>query len=55
LTTTATFTVKGGKIVATSSFPLILTDYKIDIPSVVAGKLAKQAAVTITADLKLLK
>lgn len=55
LSTTATFTVKGGKIVATSSFPLILTDYKIDIPSVVAGKLAKQAAVTITAELKPLK
>lgn len=55
LTTTATFTVKGGKIVATSSFPLILTDYKIDIPSVVAGKLAKQAAINITADLKVLK
>ncbi len=55
LTTTATFTVKSGKIVATSTFPVILTDYKIDIPSVVAGKLAKQAAVTITADLKPLK
>jgi polyisoprenoid-binding protein YceI len=55
LTTTATFTVKGGKIVATANFPLILTDYKIEIPSLVANKLAKQAAVTITANLALLK
>ncbi|MBK8554624.1 MAG: YceI family protein [Lewinellaceae bacterium] len=53
--TTATITVKGGKISASTNFNVGLADYGIDIPSLVADKLAKEARLTIDANLEPMK
>ncbi|MBU6340273.1 MAG: YceI family protein [Bacteroidetes bacterium] len=55
LKTPATITVKDGKISAKTSFLLPFADYKIDIPSVVADKVAKQASIEVVSNLELLK
>ena len=48
VTTTGTITVKGGSITAAKSeFKIMLADYKIDIPSVVKDKIAKEAKITV--------
>ncbi|NCX96258.1 MAG: YceI family protein [Chitinophagia bacterium] len=40
-------TVKGSEITAKAKFPVKLADYKIDIPGVVADKIAKEANIMI--------
>jgi polyisoprenoid-binding protein YceI len=51
VTAPVTFTVKGGQISAASKFSLPLADYNVDIPSLVADKIAKQATIQVTAAL----
>lgn len=43
----ATFTIKGGKIAVASTFVTVLADYNIDVPSLVADKVAKEAKIKI--------
>jgi polyisoprenoid-binding protein YceI len=53
--TTATFKVKGGKVSASANFNAALSDYGIDVPSVVADKLAKEAKISFAGDLEKMK
>jgi polyisoprenoid-binding protein YceI len=54
--TKGVFTVKGGKITAAkASFKAPLADFKIDIPSVVKDKIAKEAKIDIAATMQSLK
>lgn len=55
VSSTATFKVSNGKIEANSKFSVILSDYSISIPSLVADKVAKTANLEINAVYKLLK
>lgn len=55
MSTPATFTVKGGKVTATAKFTLAMADYNVDVPSLVADKVNKTAAIQITANLSALK
>ena len=48
-------TVSGGKIKLNAGFSLLLSDYKIAIPSLVSDKIAKEAKVLIDAPLELKK
>lgn len=43
----ANITVSGGKISATSTFKVMMADYKISIPGVVADKISKEAKVEV--------
>jgi len=47
-------TVEKGKILSSSSFEVLLKDYKIDIPTVVFMKVADSAKVTVSATLEVL-
>lgn len=49
-TTKAKFTVKSGKITATSTLKVLVEDYNISIPSVVKDKIAKEVDITIEAN-----
>ena len=40
--------IKNGNISATASFKILLTDYKIKIPSIVTDKIAKDITVTVS-------
>jgi len=53
--TTALFTVKGGSISAKSDFKVLLTDYNIEIPSLVKDKLAREATISIDVNYEILK
>lgn len=44
-----TISIKGGKIHAKSKFSIVLEDYKIDRPKVVADKIAEKATISIDA------
>lgn len=55
VTSDARIIVKGGKITASSTFEVAIADYRIEIPSVVADKIAKTAKITVTAGLAELK
>jgi hypothetical protein len=46
--TTAIITVKNGVIAASSNFSIVLADYKISIPSIVADKINKSIAISVT-------
>ena len=46
-----TITVKGNTLVAKAKFNVVLKEYKIDVPSLVADKLAKTAIVTLESNL----
>ncbi len=39
--------VKGGKVQATATFPVILSDYGVNVPQLVADKVAKIAKISI--------
>ena len=54
VSTEAIFTVLNGKINATSKMKIIVSDYGIDIPSVVREKIAKEIEVTVKANYELL-
>ena len=45
--------VKGGKISASSTFMVLLSDYNIAIPSVVKDKIAKDIKITVNCDYEL--
>lgn len=45
--TTATITVKNQVITATSAFTIVLSDYKIKVPALVAGNISKEILVSI--------
>lgn len=53
--TDGTLSVKAGKIELKSNIELVLTDYKIDIPGLVADKLSKTAKISIYCLLEPLK
>ncbi len=50
--TPVTITVQGGAVKAEANFYVVLKDYQVDIPSVVADKVAKQATISVSVDLK---
>lgn len=41
--------VKGGKIVSSSTFMILLADYKIEIPSLVKDKISKEVKIVVNA------
>ena len=45
----ATFTVKGGKVSAASTFKILLADYKVEIPSLVKDKISKDVRIVVDA------
>ena len=47
IATTGTIQIEKGKIVATSTFEVNVDDYKIEIPSLVADKIAKTLAIKV--------
>lgn len=49
------FEVSSGTIEGTTKFTIQLSDYKIDIPGAVAGKLSETIEITVDIDLKPLK
>ncbi len=53
--TKATFTVKEGKISATSSFKVLLADYGISIPAVVKDNISKEMNIEIRNAFEILK
>ncbi|MCC6726933.1 MAG: YceI family protein [Saprospiraceae bacterium] len=55
LTAPATVTVKGGKVSTKADFSLTLADYGVEIPSLVADKVAKVAKVTFNGALEAMK
>jgi hypothetical protein len=46
-TASGTLIIKNGSISATASFKVLLTDYKIKIPTIVTDKIAKEIEVTV--------
>lgn len=50
-----TFIVKNGKINAKANFALPLADYNVEIPSLVADKVAKQANIEVSTNLDPMK
>lgn len=52
VTTPVTITVKGTAVGAATKFGVTLKDYGIEIPSLVADKVGKQANIAVTVDLK---
>jgi YceI-like domain len=51
LTAPAKVTVKGGKISTEANLTLVLADYGISVPGLVADKVGKEAKITIKGDL----
>lgn len=48
ITAPAKLTVHGGKITGVSTFKIVLSDYKINIPGVVAEKFSKETEIVVT-------
>jgi len=48
ITAEGTIIIKNGNISATASFKILLTDYKIKIPTIVTDKIAKDITVTVS-------
>ncbi len=53
--TTGKLAVQNGKINATAEFNVLLADYRISIPGLVADKVSKMAKISVTCQLELLK
>jgi polyisoprenoid-binding protein YceI len=53
--TTGTLKVDGGKIDANSTFNVLISDYKITIPSIVKDKVSKTIKIVVDCDLEPLK
>ena len=49
VTAPATFAIKGGKISAKASFKILLADFNVTIPSLVADKVSKTASINVDA------
>jgi hypothetical protein len=52
---TGTITVNGGKVQAVSEFEILLSDFKIEIPSLVKDKLSNKAKIKVDCLMELLK
>ena len=50
-TAKGTFTVKGGKVTGASKFKVLLSDYNISIPAVVAKNINKEATISVDVSL----
>ncbi len=55
VSTTADFTIGGGKIKANANFSVALADYNIKIPGAVSDKISKSAKISVVADFQELK
>lgn len=55
VTAATVFTVKGGKVTATTDFTVALADFDIAIPSLVADKVAKNVKITFGGALEAMK
>jgi hypothetical protein len=53
--TDAKIVIQSGKIKATADFNVLLSDYKISIPGLVADKVSKTAKISVSCSLELLK
>ena len=53
--TTATLSIKSGKILAVGNFNVELSDFKIEVPTLVADKVAKTAVISVNCTLEPLK
>jgi polyisoprenoid-binding protein YceI len=53
--TTGTFKINGGKIDATSTFNVLISDYNIKIPSIVKEKVSNTIKITVDCNLEPLK
>lgn len=49
ITGKGTMEVKAGKVIATSTFMVLLADYKIEIPALVKDKVAKEVKIVVNA------
>ncbi|MEO8147061.1 MAG: YceI family protein [Bacteroidia bacterium] len=47
VTSKGTITVKGGKVIANAEFKILLEEYKIEIPSLVKDKVAKDVRIVV--------
>jgi polyisoprenoid-binding protein YceI len=47
ISTTGTITIKNGNVSATSSFKVLVRDYKIQIPSIVSNKIGESIEVKV--------
>jgi len=45
--------IKGGKVIATSEFVIAVSDFNINIPSVVKDKIAKEVTISVALDYSL--
>jgi len=48
-------TIQGGKVNATAEFSVLLSDYKVSIPGLVADKVSKTAKISVACSLEQLK
>lgn len=48
--TDAVFTVKGGKVNGSSTFKILLADYKVEIPNLVKDKISKDVRIVVDAN-----
>lgn len=55
VSSTGTITVKAGKVSAASTFKVVLSDYKINIPKVVEGNISKKIEIKVDCDYTLQK
>jgi polyisoprenoid-binding protein YceI len=53
--TTGKITVSKGKVSATASFNVLLSDYKVNVPALVGDKVSKTAKITVNCGLEPLK
>lgn len=53
--TTGKINISKGKITATASFSVLLSDYKVNVPGVVTDKVSKTAKITVNCGLEPLK
>ncbi len=53
--TTGKITVAKGKVTATATFSVLLSDYKVNVPSLVSDKVSKTAKITVNCGLEPLK
>jgi polyisoprenoid-binding protein YceI len=53
--TTGKVTVAKGKVTATANFSVLLSDYKVNVPSLVSDKVSKTAKINVSCGLEPLK
>ena len=53
--TSGKLTIKGGKIIASAAFAIVLADYNVSIPTLVSDKVSKNASITVECVMEPLK